>query len=192
MPCGFNFSSVGNSGWSINGVTGYLEYTVTGLINPGASTTVPLVLTVDICDMGTQDYTNVVEISEDGDETGGPIDDFDSTPNDIPDDDPVGEDDIDDIEVDVVLGASIGDFVFNDLDGDGIQDFGEPGIPGVMVLLYDEFGNLVEATETDMNGMYLFEDVLPGDYYLVFELNDEDLQPTVPNVGNDDFDSDYR
>ncbi|MCB9388241.1 MAG: hypothetical protein H6512_01225 [Acidimicrobiia bacterium] len=34
-----------------------------------------------------------------------------------------------------VLPASIGDKVFSDVDGDGIQDPGEPGIPGVIVIL---------------------------------------------------------
>ncbi|MCB9296615.1 MAG: hypothetical protein H6559_26400 [Lewinellaceae bacterium] len=32
--------------------------------------------------------------------------------------------------------AFIGDFVWQDTDGDGIQDAGEPGIPGVTVNLY--------------------------------------------------------
>ena len=38
--------------------------------------------------------------------------------------------------------GSIGDFVWHDLDFDGLQDPGEPGIQGVLVVLEDTAGNL--------------------------------------------------
>ena len=50
----------------------------------------------------------------------------------------------------------IGDTVFADANGDGIQDPGEPGIEGVTVLLYDQAGFFLEATTTDENGEYFF------------------------------------
>lgn len=40
--------------------------------------------------------------------------------------------------------ASIGDFVWNDLNNNGIQDEGEPGIDGVTVKLMDKDGNPVK------------------------------------------------
>ncbi len=64
--------------------------------------------------------------------------------------------------------AKIGDFVWHDLDKDGIQDPGEPGIAGVAVSLFGENGNLVATTLTDAFGDYLFDNVLPGNYYLIF------------------------
>ena len=65
--------------------------------------------------------------------------------------------------------ASIGDYVWNDLDKDGIQDDGEPGISGVAVNLYDG-GGIIATTTTDGSGLYLFTDLCPGDYYVGFEL----------------------
>jgi hypothetical protein len=42
--------------------------------------------------------------------------------------------------------ATIGNFVWNDLDKDGIQDAGEPGIVGVNMALYTPAGALVQST----------------------------------------------
>jgi Cna protein B-type domain. len=73
--------------------------------------------------------------------------------------------------------ATVGDRVWNDLNGNGIQDGGEPGVADVLVTLYDvgDDGNVgttddtVVATQrTNSDGFYMFEDVPPGTYYLVF------------------------
>ena len=65
--------------------------------------------------------------------------------------------------------ASIGDFVWNDLNMDGIQDANEPGVPGIIVYLYDSAGVLVATDTTDANGFYSFEDLVPGDYQVCVE-----------------------
>ncbi|MEW6487391.1 MAG: SdrD B-like domain-containing protein [Thermodesulfobacteriota bacterium] len=85
--------------------------------------------------------------------------------------------------------AAIGDRVWEDLNANGIQDDGEPGVAGVTVNLYDCLDNFVASTTTDSNGLYLFDGLTPGDYYLVF------VQPngyffTLQNVGDDELDSD--
>lgn len=60
--------------------------------------------------------------------------------------------------------------VFYDVDGDGVQDLGEPGIEGVEVTLNDD-----TVVVTDENGYYSFEGLLPGDYNVtVGEHNDRD------------------
>ncbi|MEM9990268.1 MAG: SdrD B-like domain-containing protein [Bacteroidota bacterium] len=63
-------------------------------------------------------------------------------------------------DVEVLCGAApieIGNFVWNDADGDGIQDAGEMGIAGVDVQLFDPVTMMVVATATtDMNGNYIF------------------------------------
>ncbi|MCB0075758.1 MAG: hypothetical protein KDE20_30105, partial [Caldilineaceae bacterium] len=62
--------------------------------------------------------------------------------------------------------ASLGDRVWRDDDGDGIQDAGEPGIPGLTVTLTgnDAYGDAVtRTTTTDANGNYTFEHLLPSD-----------------------------
>jgi hypothetical protein len=59
--------------------------------------------------------------------------------------------------------ASLGDFVWDDLNADGIQDLGEPGIEGVTVtvnLLTN--GTIVASTTTDVNGAYAFTNLPRG------------------------------
>jgi len=60
--------------------------------------------------------------------------------------------------------GSVGDYVWNDLDADGIQDSGEKGIGGVTVGLYDDQGMLLKTTTTDTNGCYLFDSLMSGNY----------------------------
>jgi protocatechuate 3,4-dioxygenase beta subunit len=64
--------------------------------------------------------------------------------------------------------ASVGDYVWLDTDQDGFQDPNETGIAGVTVTLLDSAGNVVATTVTDGSGMYLFDDVAPGDYSVQF------------------------
>jgi SdrD B-like protein len=59
--------------------------------------------------------------------------------------------------------ASVGDFVWDDGDRDGIQDPGEPGLGGVQVVVYDRFGNPVGSTTTNPDGSYAFSCLVPGD-----------------------------
>ena len=60
--------------------------------------------------------------------------------------------------------SSIGDFIWEDLDRDGVVDPGESGIAGIVVNLLDAAGNVVATTTTDASGNYLFDDLLPGTY----------------------------
>ncbi len=66
--------------------------------------------------------------------------------------------------------AALGDYVWYDENVNGIQDEGEIGVPGVTVNLYDCFGTLLATTTTDINGYYLFSDLMPGDYNVEFIL----------------------
>src|SRR5207237_1186595 len=61
--------------------------------------------------------------------------------------------------------AALGDFVFNDLNANGIQDAGETGIAGVTVMLS---GDATATTTTDANGLYLFSGLTPGSYQVKF------------------------
>ena len=66
-------------------------------------------------------------------------------------------------------GGSIGDFVWRDLDRDGVQDPGEPGLEGVTVRLLDEQGAPTGlSTTSDPAGAYLFEGVPAGSYLVEF------------------------
>jgi hypothetical protein len=67
-------------------------------------------------------------------------------------------------------GAPIGDFVWEDLNHDGVQDPDEPGIAGVTVRLLDGSGNLLATTTTDGIGAYLFPNRPAGAYQVEFVL----------------------
>jgi hypothetical protein len=62
--------------------------------------------------------------------------------------------------------ATIGDFVWNDENRNGLQDAGEPGLEGITVELFNCADELQEATVTDVNGAYEFGSLLAGDYYV--------------------------
>jgi uncharacterized repeat protein (TIGR01451 family) len=64
--------------------------------------------------------------------------------------------------------AAVGNFVWNDLNGNGIQDANEPGLEGVVVDLEITYpnGDVVEiATVTDENGFYEFPNLLADEDY---------------------------
>jgi 5-hydroxyisourate hydrolase-like protein (transthyretin family) len=52
--------------------------------------------------------------------------------------------------------ACIGDFVWDDVNENGRQDSGEPGVPNVMVRLRNSAGTVVATTTTNAQGRYLF------------------------------------
>ncbi|WP_200240875.1 SdrD B-like domain-containing protein [Thiohalocapsa halophila] len=71
--------------------------------------------------------------------------------------------------------AALGDYCFHDLNGNGIQDDQEPGIPGCTVALYEnldggacEFDSELVSDLTTAGGLYMFENLLGGDYCLQF------------------------
>lgn len=59
--------------------------------------------------------------------------------------------------------GQLGDFAWLDLDGNGMQDAGEPGVPGILIRIY-QYDQLAQETTTDAYGRYLFRDVYPGAY----------------------------
>ena len=52
---------------------------------------------------------------------------------------------------------------FNDVNGNGVRDAGEPGLPGVTIRLTDASSN-VRTTTTDASGAFAFAEVAPGNY----------------------------
>ncbi|MEZ4984512.1 MAG: SdrD B-like domain-containing protein [Saprospiraceae bacterium] len=57
--------------------------------------------------------------------------------------------------------ASLGDYVWEDRDADGQQDSNESGIEGVVVMLLDENGAMLDQTTTNASGFYSFTDLTP-------------------------------
>ena len=63
-----------------------------------------------------------------------------------------------------VAKASIGDFVWEDKNYNGLQDNGEAGIASVTVKLLSSAGATLATTTTDASGAYKFTNLNPGDY----------------------------
>jgi len=66
--------------------------------------------------------------------------------------------------------SALGDFVWNDLNMNGIQDANENGLPNITVNLLDNSNNLIASIMTDINGLYMFEDIYEGEYIIEFEI----------------------
>lgn len=69
--------------------------------------------------------------------------------------------------------SMISDFVFEDEDGDGIQDATETGLADVSITLSgsDFMGERINfSTTSDANGAYRFDQLPMGNYFLIFQL----------------------
>jgi uncharacterized repeat protein (TIGR01451 family) len=90
----------------------------------------------------------------------------------------------------ICANSSLGDFVWEDLNGNGIQDPGEPGIPNVQVNLFLQNGTLEGTTTTNNLGRYQFDNLTAGVYYIQF-VKPNGFDFTLANIGaNDNIDSD--
>lgn len=153
---------------------GSLEWTVAGPLAPGASITITYQLTVPASfdsgdeSVGGAEVVNTADVPSyfgvDGlTRAANPTRDYREYDNVTPDT----------VSVELDL-ASIGDVVWFDLDDDGVIDAGEPRLAGVDVTVTYLGPNGVVGggddevflVTTDVNGVYLVED-LPGGNYLV-------------------------
>jgi hypothetical protein len=85
--------------------------------------------------------------------------------------------------------AAIGDWTWEDMNGNGQQDPGEPALSNVVVRLYDAASNVIGTTTSSVAGAYAFTNLVPGSYFVGF------TPPagyffTTSNVGADATDSD--
>ncbi|GIK42091.1 MAG: hypothetical protein BroJett011_59240 [Chloroflexota bacterium] len=129
-----------------------------------------LVFTVTVSSNVTQTITNSVSITTTT---------LDSNPNNNTDDEPTQVEPL----------ATIGDFVWNDANGNGIQDAGETGISGITVTLYLG-ATPVQTVTTDASGLYTFTNVVSGTYSVQFTGPATYTFSAVDQGGNDNLDSD--
>jgi hypothetical protein len=93
--------------------------------------------------------------------------------------------------------AAIGDTLYYDFDGDGVQDTNEGGIANVTVWLYtdvDRDGSIdsgadtiFATTSTDSSGKYLFSSVPAGSYVVKVDTTDADFPSDVASTGDPDL-----
>jgi SdrD B-like domain/Secretion system C-terminal sorting domain len=101
--------------------------------------------------------------------------------------------------------GALGDFVWNDTNNNGIQDAGEPGIPGITMQLYGPGADnlpggvganadvLLATVTTDANGYYVFPNLDPAKYFVVatavagYSLSAKDVVNPAGNTKDNDF-----
>ena len=74
--------------------------------------------------------------------------------------------------------------VFADRNDNGIRDAGEDGLTGVTVRLISETEGEAFRAEIGADGGFLFDAVMPGRYYLKYELPEHAVFARVTNSGN--------
>lgn len=80
--------------------------------------------------------------------------------------------------------GALGDRVWSDADGDGIQDPGEAGLAGVSLSLVNSAGTTIATTTTNSDGDYLFTGVpYDADYTVQIAPSDAALSGYSPTVG---------
>ncbi|MDF1701423.1 MAG: SdrD B-like domain-containing protein, partial [Planctomycetota bacterium] len=93
--------------------------------------------------------------------------------------------------------ASIGDRLWNDLDGDGLQEPGEPGLAGVRVTLVGAGTDGILGTADDLHfpaqttaadGSYSFPGLIPDVYRVDVDTTTLPAGITTPTSGNDPLD----
>ncbi|MFJ2367817.1 SdrD B-like domain-containing protein [Microbacterium sp. NPDC087665] len=89
-----------------------------------------------------------------------------------------------------IISSTVGDRVWEDVNGDGLQTDGEPGIAGFPVRLVgtDVDGNAVSLeTTTDANGNYSFANLASGEYQVIFDPNglNSNTTFTAQHTGDD-------
>ncbi len=92
-----------------------------------------------------------------------------------------------DMDVVMVLPGRLGDKAWLDLNGNGLQDGEEGGIPGVTIELL-RGGKVVGTAVTDQYGYYVFEDLYPTEYILRVtapaEVKPTTLRPEIHQISS--------
>jgi len=158
------------------------EWTLDSIV-PNTAFQMEMLLAGDLSTVETLEFT--VEImSTDSD-------DLDSTPgNGV-----IAEDDFVSASIEVEnsnsSAQSISGFTWHDINGNGLQDLGEPGIEGIGIRLINEAESVIAETFTAADGTYSFVDVEEGTYSLIMIPVEESIVLTIVDSGDDDsIDSD--
>lgn len=85
--------------------------------------------------------------------------------------------DLEDMDIGSVVAGKLGDFCWIDLNENGWQDGGEPGIAGIRIVLTRNGETMAETVSNDY-GYYWFNEVYPSEYDLEVYMPDE-IKPTV-------------
>ncbi len=81
--------------------------------------------------------------------------------------------------------GSIEGYVWEDKNGNGVQQADEFGIPNVPVFLFDADDNLITSSTTNGDGTYAFTELPKGDFYVLWDPG-ANFEATASNAAGDD------
>jgi hypothetical protein len=79
------------------------------------------------------------------------------------------------------VAVSVSGDVYNDLNKDGVQESGEPGLAGWTVDVFDSSNNLAGSAVTDANGNYTVLNIGPGSSFTLSEVVQSGWTQTAPS-----------
>ncbi len=85
-----------------------------------------------------------------------------------------------DLDAGFVFPIAVGNFIWSDVNGNGAQDEGEPGIPDVVVELWDSGKSILrDSTTSNASGIYTLRAPGPGDYrvFVLRPLPEDEFTP---------------
>lgn len=95
------------------------------------------------------------------------------------------------VTVHVVQGGLINGRTWHDIDYDGIQDSGEPGLE-TRVVLYNQLGEAIDSVDSGSDGLYSITNVTGGTYQLLFRPVSAFYYTKMDQGMDDDIDSDAQ
>ncbi len=99
--------------------------------------------------------------------------------------------DISNIDLGITSPLLVGDYVWEDINFNGLQDDDEPGIEGIKVYIENETGEYLDSTITNADGLYVFDNVAAHRYRFSYVLPASSYF-TQKDAGDDNLDSDVR
>ncbi len=94
------------------------------------------------------------------------------------------DEDVKNAGIGMIIPATVTGKVFADENDNGMQDAGEKGLSGAYVLLMNDEGGEAGLVKVDASGEYRFNAVLPGRYFLLYEMPEKGVFAKVVNGGN--------
>jgi hypothetical protein len=90
------------------------------------------------------------------------------------------------------INSSVGNYVWEDLNSNGVQEPTEKGLAGITVTLYNQDNEALVATVTNSNGKFNFSNLETGNYYLGYSTLPIGSFITTKNIGNINQDNDVN
>ncbi|HRH99471.1 MAG TPA: SdrD B-like domain-containing protein [Saprospiraceae bacterium] len=96
-----------------------------------------------------------------------------------------------DIDAAMYTLTTIGDFVWEDINANGLQDNLEVGLSNIKLYLFSTSRKLLDSTLSQQNGKYEFKNIPPGNYFIRADFSNFGISPQNPST-NFSVDNDFN